>query len=237
MRTGEDGCPILVGLVSYGPRCGLPDAPGVYTRVSAFASWIRTAAPGIQFQGVEAANLTPPANDINEAMAALRSADGVDRTSVEVRLSPSGDVTVGERRTIEITSHRLSGYVIALDIDADGALTYLLPNPHSTEAPSIAAGQSLVLPAPGASYVFSARPPLGAGRVMVIISPDRSLIERLRLSQRSLGTTGQRGFVVEPAAAADALNISEEVIAGARQAAAGEDPRWALGEARYVIRQ
>lgn len=34
--------PLLVGVVSYGRSCGLPDVPGVYARVSGFDDWIRS---------------------------------------------------------------------------------------------------------------------------------------------------------------------------------------------------
>lgn len=233
VRTGEDGCPILIGLVSYGPSCGLPNAPGVYTRVSAFASWIRRAAPGIQMQSVAAPNTAAPVNDVDDALAALRDENRIDR-SVAVSLSPAGDVAVGEYRTISITSRRVAGYVIALDIDAAGALTYLLPNPYVAEPPRIGVGQTISIPPQGAPYRFRAQPPLGPGRVVVIVSPDRSLAERLRLAQRSLNDSGQRGFVVEPTAGEDGLNIAEEAITDAR--AGDATPRWAMGEAHYAVR-
>lgn len=47
---GDSGGPLLVqlpnkrwvvaGIVSYGIRCGEKNRPGVYTRVSAYSSWI-----------------------------------------------------------------------------------------------------------------------------------------------------------------------------------------------------
>lgn len=234
VRTGEDGCPILVGLVSYGPSCGVPDGPGVYTRVSAYSEWIVSKAPGIQLRAVSEANATPPVEDIAEAIAALRAEAEIDHNSVEVRLTPAGDVRLGDNRTIEITSRRVSGYVIALDIDADGALTYLLPNPFSSNAPAIQAGETITLPGQGASYRFRAVRPTGPGRVIVIVSPDRGLVERLRLNQRSMLQGGTRGFVVEQTGGADALNIAEAAIVDA-QTRGGDEPRWAIGEAEYAI--
>lgn len=41
MRIHRSGRFTLIGLVSFGPRqCGIPNFPGVYTRVSSYASWI-----------------------------------------------------------------------------------------------------------------------------------------------------------------------------------------------------
>ena len=42
IRDNENGIEnyIAVGLVSYGDKCGLPDKPGIYTRVSYFLNWI-----------------------------------------------------------------------------------------------------------------------------------------------------------------------------------------------------
>ena len=39
----RDGAFQLVGLVSFGPSCGLPDTPGVYTNVAYYAPWIAGA--------------------------------------------------------------------------------------------------------------------------------------------------------------------------------------------------
>jgi secreted trypsin-like serine protease len=53
----NDGCPVVVGLTSYGPKwCGSPGEYGVYTRVSQYHDWIKERAPGAVF-----AEAPPPA--------------------------------------------------------------------------------------------------------------------------------------------------------------------------------
>jgi len=230
VRTGEDGCPILVGLVSYGPSCGLPDTPGVYTRLSAYAPWIRQVLAGAPPRSVETANVAPPIGDIREALAAMRAERSLDQGSVSVRLLPEREMRLNEERIVEISSPTVSGYVIAFDIDADGTLTYIAPNRWAREPPRIEAGETLRLPT-DASYRVTALPPAGPGRVVVVVSPDRALAERLQLEGRA--ARSRSGFATESNAAADALNIAETAILEARRSAA---PRWAFGEATYTIR-
>lgn len=44
-----DGCPVVVGLTSFGKDCGAPSAYGVYTRVSQFRNWLASVAPSALF--------------------------------------------------------------------------------------------------------------------------------------------------------------------------------------------
>lgn len=45
---------LLVGLVSSGNGCALPDYPGLYTRLSTYQNWIARAAPNAYFSGPRA---------------------------------------------------------------------------------------------------------------------------------------------------------------------------------------
>ncbi|GBG44660.1 hypothetical protein CBR_g78112, partial [Chara braunii] len=42
--SSSKGCPILVGITSFGDGCALPGYPGLYTRVGAFVDWLEKQA-------------------------------------------------------------------------------------------------------------------------------------------------------------------------------------------------
>lgn len=45
----DKGCPVVVGLTSFGQGCGRPGKYGVYTRVSQYRDWIQARAPNARF--------------------------------------------------------------------------------------------------------------------------------------------------------------------------------------------
>jgi secreted trypsin-like serine protease len=238
-RIGGDNCPILVGLVSFGPtECAEEMKPAVYTRVSAYNAWIRNIVGGTtQVAEVRDSGGAVPVAPVEQALAAVsgssgRSGSGVP--SVRVSLSPSGPVSLGAQREIRVTVSRASGYVIVGDIDAAGTLTYLAPNSFDPEPRLLRAGEFMMFGTPDQPYKLTAVEPLGRGFVFAIVTPDKSLASRLQLSARARAA-GSRGFVAEPRATAndEFTGLAESVARGRTET--GGQTKWLFGKADYEI--
>lgn len=237
-RTGADGCPILVGLVSYGTRtCGLKDTPGVYTRVSAYKTWIEANAPGVKLDGVADEGDFAPLEAVQESLVAMRSLneDPANASKVKVELLPGNSVKVGEYRQVKVTANGISGYVIVIDIDSAGALAYLVPNADvGIDGTTIKSGESRTFgTGDGPKKIrFRAGLPLGESRVVAIVTPDKSLWERLRATLKTRDPEGEsRGLFVE-SAESEGANPTESLLDVARDSV---QKKWAIGEASYTI--
>lgn len=228
---GHDGCPILVGLVSYGPpyhHCGDPGVSAVYTRVSSYAKWIQENAPGIRLDAVSTSDPTVQVAAVTEMINTVRGLHPVQQgKGVHVALSPSGDVKVGDSREIHVTANGVSGYVIVLDIDAAGMITYLVPNAESPEPPFIESGKSLSFGSQNDSFQIQATPPLGQGHVVAIVAPDKSLAGRLNLATRSVQS---RSLVVVKRSGVELQEMASTALHGNNKGQI-----WASGEASYTI--
>jgi secreted trypsin-like serine protease len=53
----SDGCPVVIGLTSFGKDCGAPQSYGVYTRVSQYRDWIASKMTPPPATGAPAANV------------------------------------------------------------------------------------------------------------------------------------------------------------------------------------
>lgn len=236
IRTSADGCPILLGVVSYGTReCARENSPSVYTRVSAYIDWIRQQAPGIKLGEVADEGDLVPLEPLNETLLAKRSLEEKPNgPKVDVELLPPGNVKFGDHRQVRVTARGISGYVIVIDVDSANTLAYLVPNSDDKiELTQIKAGETKTFGlATGPNHVkFVAGPPAGAGRVVAIVSPDKTLWDRLQrtLAVRDPGGAS-RGFFVEENGGENG-NSTESLI-DVTQSLKGN---WAVGEASYTL--
>jgi trypsin len=139
----------LVGLASFGDRCGLPGAPGVYTRLSAFRSFVYGTL-----------GVAPPA-----AASNLRRAGGAPSA-----LAWDPPATTGGRPVVAylVTALRGSTQLGRVTVPAPGT---------STVVPGLAAGlrhRFTVTPATAAGFGPSVSLPIPAYRMSSIRAPRTS---------------------------------------------------------------
>lgn len=101
--------------------------------------------------------------------------------SVSLQMTPEGPLSVGTRVSFHVTA-RKAGYLLLVDVDADGRMTQIFPSPEmiaqSPEAASnfVRPGEELVVPNAAArkrgfDYVVS--PPAGPAAIVAILSDRR----------------------------------------------------------------
>ena len=239
-RQDADGCPVAVGLVSYGPRtCAMQGMPGVYTRLSAFADWIKRELPA----GTELDIATDGGNVVSAevvadailAMAKPPAAAGrsLDDSKVAIKLLPPGVLRFGDERRVQVTSTGAEGYVILLDVDSAGAIAFLAPNNEvDLDGTYLRPGQTKEF---GSGRIrFRAGPPAGPGKVIAIVTTDRTLWERLaqKLAQRDPASASRGLFAVE---AKDTDVAASEFLQVARDA--GEGGAYFVAVAEYELKE
>jgi len=96
-------------------------------------------------------------------------------------MTPEQSVDVGTKFSFRVTTKR-AGYVLLVDIDADGKMSQIFPSPEmiaqSPEAATnfIKPGQELLIPNAAAKergFEYVATPPLGTAAVVAILSDRR----------------------------------------------------------------
>jgi secreted trypsin-like serine protease len=180
MNDSRD-CPYQVGIVSWGNGCAQEKSYGVYTRVSAYAAWIRET---IGAEAIEvAAGETQPAA-LHDGM---RQARAVIQTGLRQMTSdlpaPPAEVTVAfaggpqlvldERQRVEIKSS-IAGRVIMIDVDAESTVTQIYPDESAParDRSHITANRPVV-------HEFDAVAPVGSGALIVLVVPDDFPIQKI----------------------------------------------------------
>jgi hypothetical protein len=99
--------------------------------------------------------------------------------AINVEVLPQRDFLVGQQMSFRVTT-RKPGYLVLVDVDAQGRLSQIYPNmitlsdPHGFNQKSnyMRVGQSVVVPDAdaNAAFRFVAAPPVGVGMVVAILS-------------------------------------------------------------------
>jgi hypothetical protein len=155
---------------------------------------------------------------------------------LSIELLPSVDVAVGTRVSFRVTSKR-PGYLILVDVDADGKLTQIFPAPNNvvgarTQRPDsnhVTPGKPLYIPTSGdvgAGIEYVAAPPTGVAMVVAILG-DKP-VQIIDLPDVPAALTGQ----------AEALAFLTKFAKELRIPAGGrlQEAHWSFDAKFYAIR-
>jgi len=160
----------------------------------------------------------------------------VNPAELSIELLPALDVAVGTKVSFRVTSKK-PGYLILVDVDADGKLTQIFPAPNNVvgargKPPAsnhLAPGKPLHIPTSGdalAGIEYVAAPPTGVAMVVAILS-DKP-VQIIDLPDVPAALTGQ----------AEAFAFLTKLAKELRIPAAGrlQEARWSFDAKFYAIR-
>lgn len=213
VQLDRKSCPVLNAIVSHGPDpCGNSEFPGVYTRVSHYLPWIKTATGGAPMLIVDDPTEVAPAGAVYAMMAgqgALEPVGGL-RLDLKIQRQTVARLKFGQRASLHVGAGALGGYLTAINRDFDGTLFYLMPNAFLGDPLRVAPGQTIELPRDGLDeYAFEAGPPAGAQSILAFVYPTKSLYESLKLEVESRPLAGKI-----PQSQIDALAAAAKKIPG-----------------------
>ena len=177
VKYDKNGCPYQIGVVSWGVGCGRQESPGAYTRVSAYAEWIRQYEPDANF--IQYADVPPPTRGVPDLVTAVQEDFDEIVADMPIRLLTAAGTEVsiienGQMVDLEV-SLPVRGKLVLFDYNADQVLTQLYPNPIEAAGdwPVREAGETVLL----ARDVFGepglkAGPPLGPQSMIAMVVPE-----------------------------------------------------------------
>ena len=246
VKYDKNGCPYQIGIVSWGVGCGREESPGAYTRISAYADWVKSHVPDANF--IQAADVPAPTRGVPDLVSSVQQdfeqiVVDMPVTLVNAAGEPVSVIENGEMVDLKVTLP-VRGKLVLFDYNSNEVLTQLYPNPmEATGAwPVREAGESVYLARdlfgePG----LQAGPPLGPQSMIAMVVPEDA---RLPVSP-------QRGFS-EIAAPVDYITRlvrtalrQQESVRGLFRIAADEEagvddpaaltPHLAMGVLNYCI--
>ncbi|EGF92637.1 trypsin family protein [Asticcacaulis biprosthecium C19] len=217
--------PYQIGVVSWGPSpCGIAGEPGIYTRVSAYAGWIRSVVPT-----VAAARPMTGANEAPKEAAGFSAlqhqlAPAKDRITVEICEAVEGgacgltSLKAGQRIRLKVTSP-VAGRLILIDRNSGFQVVQVFPNAFASDAGRgfIVANSPVTFPDETQPFQIQAQPPYGASQLLAIVAPPGANLEDFIASSsvksKGVEVTYEPGWDTETGADYFAANLANQVNA------------------------
>lgn len=184
---GDSGGPLIardlqgrvyqVGIISSGFSCGAENSPGLYTRVSAFTSFIAGATGASPFvEAVPEFSVTMTKSGLNALRGRVGGAAAAENLTLELSRStfPKNAGQSYDRMTVTART-RVAGRLWVFDIDSEtGKATCIFPCADSEISKSIvSAGEELRLPSDRTmNYPLAPTKP-GPGEIVAFVLPPR----------------------------------------------------------------
>lgn len=199
----------------------------IETKTAAIAADTETERPSASAKFEGAAGSDP----VEMMRAILGGADG----RIEVGIKGGGRVKLGDQVVFNILS-RVPGRLIVIDVNANAEVTQIFPNSYVRNdlAARILANILITVPGPGYGFTgFKAVEPVGRGRLVAIVHPDRVRADRFGGVNEQI----PKGFqpVVDPRRYL--AELADELVAATRREGSndGNVSDWGFAVASYEI--
>ncbi len=226
-----DGCPVVIGLTSFGQGCGDPGKYGVYTRVSQYRDWIKEKAPATSF-----VTHTPPAagqEAFKRMVDAVLEAGATSTQNLSVKILYRGNPVAGplrEGRDYDFQfDSAIAGNLMIVDQNESGFYDLIFPY-FENHVEAIGPGRPVVLPV--SARIEDRSADTEEGNLTFVVLPESVNIRDVFLAPSKTGTKSLR-----PRAAFSGVQLSNEFerISGLLGLQADSDAGIASGTFAYRI--
>lgn len=199
-----DGCPVVVGLTSFGNGCGQPGNYGVYTRVSQYRTWIEDRVSDAEFT-----NTTPPAagqEAFKTMVDAVLEAGATGEANVSIEMIQNGAPVTGTLKADQsfefVVTSKTEGNLMVVDRNESGFYDLVFPY-YDSDMSKIGPKRSVTIPL--YAQINNAGADQETGNLTFVILPKSVNIREVFLAPSKTGTKSLR-----PKPAASGVQLSDE---------------------------
>ena len=183
----QQGCPVVIGLASYGQGCGEPGRYGIYTRISQYKEWISKVAPNASFVDAQL-----PAVGQEAFKRIIETALGAStNTGLELRVERLGapaDLPMRDGLTYQLVIRSdLDGRLLIVDRTEKGFYNIVHPVMRGDDN-SIEAGDEVEIPLVAGISDPSAT--TETGELLVLVLPADIDIGNIFVAPNKIATKG-----------------------------------------------